>query len=143
MTNAINGLKKNKAPGPDQITNDMLIQEQNYLVQPMTDCYNNMLKEKEEIPESWNNADIISIYKGKGDRHSMNNQRGISLTSSVFKCLEKVIGNRIDENKKKYTTNLQGGGKKGEATEEYILMIKTIIDITKKGGKHKNDHKRC
>ena len=51
----------------------------------------NLLSEKEEIPKIWELADIISIYKGKGNKTDINNQRGISLASCMLKCLERVI----------------------------------------------------
>ena len=106
------------------------------LITPLTDLLNGILNENENIPESSKLADIISIYKGKGGKQDLNNQRGISLTSSILKCLERVIANRIENRIRENTTSLQGVGKKGEATEEYILMIKTIIDINKKNRKN-------
>ena len=65
----------------------------------------------------------------------MKNQRGLSMTSAVLKCLEKIIENRISPLMKKYTTDLQGGGKQNESTVEYLFMLQTAIDKNKKHGK--------
>ena len=58
--------------------------------------FNEMLQNNEKIPKQWKLGDIISIYKGKGERTEMKYQRGPSLASCVLKCLEKVIASRID-----------------------------------------------
>ena len=114
----------------------MLIEGKELLIEPLTEVFNMILNNEEKIPRSWRVGDIVSIYKGKGSKHDLKNQRGISLTSAVLKCLEKVLSNRIEENIRKYSTNLQGGGKKGEATEEYILIINTIVEYNQSRGKN-------
>ena len=62
----------------------------------------------------------------------MKYQRGLSLTSNVLKCFEKIIAKRINPVIKEKSTPLQGGGKTDEACEEYLFIIQTIIDINKK-----------
>ena len=57
------------------------------------------------------------------------------MTPSILKCLEKIIANRISPLIKKYTTDLQGGGKQNESTVEYLFMLQTAIDKNKKHGK--------
>ena len=114
----------------------MLIEGKELLIEPLTEVFNMILNNEEKIPRSWRIGDIVSIYKGKGSKHDLKNQRGISLASAVLKCLEKVLSNRIEENIRKYSTNLQGGGKKGEATEEYILIINTIVEYNQSRGKN-------
>ena len=58
-------------------------------------------------------------------------QRGITLTSTILKLLESIIGARIEPIIRIDCTPLQGGGKKGEAAEEYIFIMQTIIDANK------------
>ena len=125
---AVKELKKNKAPGPDGITNDMIQKGGDIVIRIMTKFFNKLLREEAQLPESWKMGDIVSVYKGKGKRDELTNQRGLSLTLCMLKLLEKVISNRISKNIQAFSTSLQGGGKKGEATEEYLLIMQTVIE---------------
>ena len=50
----------------------------------------------EEIPSSLNNGLVIPIYKGKGrDPLNPNSYRGITVTSVIAKCLEKIVLGRL------------------------------------------------
>ena len=120
--------KNSKAPGPDKIINEMLKEGIEYIAPILTLLFNQMLEKDKLIPETWRLGDIISIFKGKGEKLDMKNQRGLSMTSSFLKCLEKIVANRISPLIKRYTTDLQGGGKQNESTEEYLFMWPTAID---------------
>ena len=49
------------------------------------------------IPQQWKDADIISIYKKKGDRSICGNSRGISLLSCGGKVIAKILLTRLIE----------------------------------------------
>ena len=63
---------------------------------------NNILKiinyflEKEEIPEELMKINIKTLYKGKGEISDLKNQRGLFLSNSILKLIEKIIQVRID-----------------------------------------------
>ena len=94
--------------------------------------FNEVLSNEIECPMEWKIGDIISIYKGKGNKNKMECQRGITLTSCILKTLEKMINNRIDPIIKRNSTPMQGGGKRNESVEEYIFVLQTIIDLNEK-----------
>ena len=125
---SINKTKNKKAP--DQIINEMLKKGLHYITPYLTDIFNEILQGS-DIPNQWNLANIASIYKGKGLNTDINNQRGISMTSSIMKVLEKIIAKRISPVIKQNSTLLQGGGKEGESTEDYLLIIQTTIEKNK------------
>ena len=125
----------NKAHGPDGITNEMIKHGGMELYQEFLRLSNEMLFEEIETPEDWDIGDIVSIYKGKGKQTQMKFQRGITLTSCLMKVVEKMIGLRIGPLIKENSTDLQGGGKKGESVEEYLLVIQTMIDKNRQEGK--------
>ncbi len=52
----------------------------------------NQISKAKDIPEAWKTMKIKSIYKNKGDRKDMKNQRGLFLTSTVAKTFEKNDG---------------------------------------------------
>ena len=51
--------------------------------------------EKGRSPRAWKRVNIKSLYKNKGDKRGLNNQRGIFLLSAVQKLFEKMILDRI------------------------------------------------
>ena len=128
----IDKTRNNKAPGPDQITNEMMKEGKDLIKEELCEIMNKIKENKIEILKTWELGDIISFFKGKGDPYNLTYQRGITLTSTVLKILENIIGERIEPEIRNKSTPLQGGGKKGESPEEYIFVIQTIIDSNKK-----------
>ena len=123
---AINKTKKWKAPGPEDITNEMIKNGKESILKPMCNSLNRIKRKEEERPEAWRKGNIKSIWKGKGKVLEIKCQRGLSLTSAMLKCFEKIIGERINPTLKKNATSLQGGGKTGESCEEYLFIIQTL-----------------
>ena len=62
---AIKRLKRNKAPGNDNITADVLKYGGEPIIQMFTNMFNRCLSEG-KLPNSWKNASVILIHK-KGD----------------------------------------------------------------------------
>ena len=79
-----------------ELTNEMIKEGKEELKGILLKLFNEMLQNNEKVPKQWKLGDIISIYKGKGERTEMKYKRGLSLTSCVLKCLEKIIANSID-----------------------------------------------
>ena len=50
-----------------------------------------------DIPESWKNAFLVPVYKGKGDKHLLDSYRGISILSSLYKLYSAILGYRVDQ----------------------------------------------
>ena len=85
----------------------------------------NLIQELQIIPEAWKKGDIIRLYKGKGTKGLMTNERGITLSSNIGKLFEKIINNRVKV-KVKISDN-QGGGKIASNTSDYTLILKETI----------------
>jgi len=47
------------------------------------------------MPLDWRSAEVLPLYKGKGERSDANNYRPISLTSCAVRCLEGLIHQRL------------------------------------------------
>jgi hypothetical protein len=90
----------------------------------------NILCYKEPIPEEWKMGNIITIYKGKGKKGQMKNERGITLSSNLGKFAERLIANRIKKQIK--ITDNQAGGMCNRATTDHIITMKNIIYNNKK-----------
>ena len=84
--------------------------------------------EEEEIPKQWNESYITSVWKKKGDRELMKNQRGISVSSTVGMIMEELLNNRI-LNAITFTQG-QGGGIKNYSTCDHLFLLRAVITFS-------------
>ena len=94
LDDTLGKLRKNKAPGPDKVSNELLL-----MMDPQTKtlrlgCYNRIWVEG-EAPESWKEAVVVSIYKGKGADTDPANYRPISLLNSIYKLFAAMLQSRL------------------------------------------------
>ena len=85
---------------------------------------------EEEVPPSkWNQGLITSVWKGKGDRECMDNQRGITVSSAIGTIAEELVYNRIMAMVE--FTQAQAGGKKGASTADHVFVLRNVIALAK------------
>lgn len=92
----INRLKKNKAPGPDEIPNTLLKQLPMKAVVYLTYIFNACML-LSYFPNEWKHALVSAIPKTGKDLTKPISYRPISLLSTISKIFEKILLNRIDE----------------------------------------------
>ena len=63
----------------------------------------------------------------------MENQRGITVSSSIGTILEEIINRRLLKTIK--FTQAQAGGQKGASATDHIFILRNIMDIAKKEGR--------
>ena len=90
---ALNNMKTNKSPGPDDIYPRVLKETKNEIADALKTIFNLSLRQG-SVPVDWKAANVTPIYK-KGDRNIPGNYRPISLTSVVGKMLESMIRDKI------------------------------------------------
>ncbi len=85
-----------RAPGPDGFRVDFLryVRFDDVVCAAVANFFNLILNSG-EVPESWHEAFLFVLYKGKGDRANPNNYRGITLKSQLLKLLESVVCSRL------------------------------------------------
>jgi hypothetical protein len=123
---AISDLKKERAPGPDKITNDLIKIFAQELIPVLVDLFNWMV-EKEQIPEQWKIVEIILLHK-KGDRESIGNYRPISLNAGLYKMFSKIIKNRCYQQLDQNQGREQAGFRKGYSTTDHLFVINQLIE---------------
>ena len=88
-------LSKNKAAGPDEVTNEMLVVLLDTIIDQIIDLFNKWLKEgsiDEEIIEG-----IVAMLYKNGDRNKTKNQRPITLLNTLQKLFQKIMKERMQE----------------------------------------------
>ena len=93
VKSAVKQSKKGKAPGPDNITIDLIDVAGDIINDKLATLFNECLLQS-KVPEIWNEAIIILLHK-KGDQKNISNYRPISLLNNIYKLFTKIITNRI------------------------------------------------
>ena len=93
VKSAVKQSKKGKAPGPDNITIDLIDAAGDIINDKLATLFNECLIQS-KAPEIWNEAIIILLHK-KGDQKNISNYRPISLLNNIYKLFTKIITNRI------------------------------------------------
>lgn len=125
---ALSSMKNNKAPGEDDITVELLKEGGEEIITKMCELFNECLKEG-KIPDTWNNAIVVLLYK-KGDRADIENYRPISLLSQIYKLFSKIITNRLTHRLDDYQPVEQAAFRKNFSTCDHLLTLRLLIEKT-------------
>ena len=90
LQRALKKLKPWRSPGPDGITNEMLIHVGSAAVCKHLQIYNHSWGQR-VLPQIWREATMISILKKGKDPKKANSHRPVSLTSCVVKTMERIL----------------------------------------------------
>ncbi len=120
LRQAIAGLKNNKCAGPDGIPAEVFkhFKEVHLLIQNIW--------ENGTLPQDWKDANIMVIYKQKGDRAVCGNSRGISLLSIAGKVLAKIMLSRLVEHISEAQT--QCGFRKSRSTTDMVFVLRQLLE---------------
>ncbi|XP_044760185.1 uncharacterized protein LOC123317645 [Coccinella septempunctata] len=120
LKQAIKTLKNGKAPGCDKITSEIIKNLGNNGLENLLRISERVWKE-EIIPEDWQTALIVPIYK-KGDKQNCNNYRGITLLSTVIKLYEIILDKKIREKVETTLEETQSGFRRGRSIQDVFTM---------------------
>ncbi|GBP46930.1 Probable RNA-directed DNA polymerase from transposon X-element [Eumeta japonica] len=117
---------KQKSPGPDNITNEILKIGAPLLLSHRTLVFNLSLK-TEEVPKQWCNSNIVLLYK-KGDPLDIGNYRPISLLPSIYKLFTTILLSRITPIIDASKPIEQAGFRSGFSTIDHIHALEQILE---------------
>ena len=132
----IRQLKHGKAPGPDAIPNEIIKYFHRFFPTVLHRLFNNCLK-LGAFPRAWKKALVIVIPKKKTLKvPHVNNLRCICLLSSLGKCFEKLVTNRI--NWHLYSESLLSADQYGftpqRSSEDALLRLSNLVSRGKMKG---------
>lgn len=131
MDEAIRGLKKGKASGPDDITTEH-IQNLGEMAKRLILLIFNVLLTKAHTPLSLQKGLVIPIHKGKGkSTQEPKNYRGITLTSTLCKLMEMVLKPHLERSllQNNIPDELQFGFRKHHSCLLTSSCVELIIEI--------------
>ena len=107
------------------------------------------MKKENTIPEFVRAADVVTIYKGKGEKCNLENDRGIFIVSIYRSILMRLVYLDCYDTLDASMSDSQVGGRKGRSVRNHIWVLNGIIcDIL--STKKKNpvdlqvfDYKQC
>ena len=120
VKSAVKQSKKGKAPGPDNITIDLIDAAGDIINDKLATLFNECLIQS-KVPEIWNEAIIILLHK-KGDQKNISNYRPISLLNNIYKLFTKIITNRITRTLDENQPTEQAGFRRGFSTIDHFTL---------------------
>ena len=124
---AVKSLKRNKAPGNDQLLNEYFVECIDILASHLCDLFNGILNSG-YYPESWMEGLIIPLHK-KGHKDDVNNYRGITLVSCLSKLFTTVLNKRIENfcSDNNSISDAQFGFRKRRSTVDPIFILHSLV----------------
>lgn len=130
---AVKHLKKNKSPGTDGITAEMIQGGGEDMTKAIHEICKQVWREG-TIPEEWTKSVLVTIPK-KGDLTQCTNYRTIALVNHMGKVLMTILLSRLKAKTEDCLADEQAGFRKDRSTVQQILMLRLIAEKAKRKNK--------
>ena len=129
LEEAMLSLKKKKAPGADQITNEMLLHLGPKAKKKLLQLYNESWKSG-IVPQIWREAIMVPVHKKGKEKSKAGSYRPISLLSCVGKLLERMINTRLmwHLEEKNHISPEQAAFRSNHSTEDQVTYLAQAIE---------------
>ena len=134
ILDAINQTPLNKAPGPDNISNNLLRPISKLLCNILLPLFT-AIAISGETPSDWNLFSVILIWKAKGAPDDPAKHRPIALLQVLRKIFERLITKPLNTEATPLDF-VQGGFKKGCSTMDQVLAFNTNIQYCSTNNNH-------
>ena len=126
LSKAIDSLANNKAPGKDSIPAEIIKAGKqscllSHLHELLLQCW-----EERNVPQGMRDANIVTLYKNKGERSDCNNYRGISLLSIVGKAFPCVALKKLQSLAERVYPEFQCGFRAKRSTIDMIFSLRQL-----------------
>ena len=135
VTFALKQLKNKKAPGLDQLSNEMLKSFGHLYPEFLSSFFTEVFFEN-KFPKLWTTGLITPIFK-KGPKSLVGNYRGIMLLSCLRKLLTKILNERLLKYsiQKNILAEEQIGFLRGNRTSDNLIILHSLVQEKLKSGK--------
>ena len=82
----------------------------------------------EKIPEPWRKSTLIQLFKGKGKRNILSNQRFLHDKKDLMKFLGQLVMHHAKDTMIENMTKFQIACKPGHRASEHLYVIRSFID---------------
>ena len=127
LLTALAKTKKGKAPGPDDLVNEILqlldMDGEERLLR-----FYNQVWDTGDTPEQWSHATVVSIYKGKGDDTDPGSYRPISLLNVTYKVYASLIQARLAKTFDGKLRHTQSGFRAGRGTRHPLFILRRAME---------------
>ena len=128
LENAANGLKNEKARDPEGLINEIFksgVAGRDFKLSLLS--FFNKMKKENLIPDFVRAADVATLYKGKGEKCSLENERGIFIVSIYRSILMRLVYLDCYNTLDRSISDSQVGGRKGKSVRNHIWIVNGII----------------
>ena len=95
-----------------------------------------MLGEGGGVPKDWQEACVVPVYKGRGNKNECGSYRGISMMSIMGKLYGRVVINRVNHITEGLVGEEQGGFRKGEGCVNQVFAVFYVRSIGRRAGNY-------
>jgi len=130
---AIKEMGRGKAPGPDGITDELIIEAGDKMISVLQTIFE-CIRVAEWVPPQWAQENTKLLHKGK-DKRNLDNYRTISLGNIIGKIFARIWNRRITYilEKDGWLGEMQGGFRKDRSTIDQLFTLTTIMNSRKNG----------
>ena len=121
---ALQNMKRGKAPGPDNILMDTLIEGEDIITAELAKLFTTCITQG-KVPKKWKEANMIILFK-KGNKRDLKNYRPISLLSNIYKLFTRVLTNRMENTLDRNQPREQAGFRSGFSTLDHLHTINQL-----------------
>ena len=129
LQNVLRQLKTGKSRDPHGLINEIFKPEVSGIDFQMSFLkMANEIKDKVFFPDFMKHADIVSIYKGKGEKIDLSNDRGIFLVNIFRSIIMKMVYQEKFEIVDKKMSDSNVGARKNKNIRNHIFIINGVIN---------------
>ena len=127
-------LKNNKAVDPNLMINELL--KHGYIGPDLENALLllcNGIKNNFTIPDFMSKQNICTVYKNKGSRLDMKNERGIFLLTSLRKVLDNLLYHDLYEDIDENMSDSNVGARRGRQVKNHLFIMHGVINSVVNG----------
>lgn len=143
---ALKGMKNNKSPGLDGLPREFYVVMWHELGNELSDVIANICL-MDQLPESWTEGLVTTMFKEKGDIRDLKNWRPLTLLNTDYKIMTKALANRMRKVSPHLVSPDQSCGLKDRFLHDQLYFIRDFIqyfnETSKTGLTISIDQEKC